>query len=1037
MGGKHSRNRKNRPLVIVLSLAMIFSAMTAFWSFGDGGEDSVSIHYDTNTGVHYIGNKSNENIVYCMNNSLHWPHTTDTYRQIPSYQLNNKYVDLSNKPEFRKALAYVLYAGYPKNGLGICKIEEINEEQFNRYLQIPEEIKKSAKYSQYFSNGTYSGTLTDDNDPTNKNPETKDVTYTGSDNYSYEDYQILVNTTSADADKERVIAKFDNLYNFFQAAQTDTSIKGSVFYKAVFAMLSGYKPTSYSSSKDISQGYWREGYPTPLDAINATAKYNENYYYQYSTQEAIWALMEKYRVNNNTLAGESLTGLAQTLYSNAINSTKNSILEGPETNINDIKIVRNDEKSEKPEFKYSNGQWTSDELVIKGDTSYQGTYTLSLPDGMTSTVGTQVKAGVPFKITSNIQPAQEVTVSADGRLLYLDQINVYSPISSADVFQNMIGATFGTKNVSDSINVKNNTGGLKLTKSFSFANGMTEDQKTAEKNKVTFTIQGEDDNTKNMTPITVKYSDLDSSGSKTIYGLTPGKYKVTESELGNDAYDVKTTYENSDTVTVSPGETTSEIITNTYSKKPTGSLTLKKSFDFGQDTDHPNPDTSKITFTLQRQDDISGFSKTVSYKDFQNGSYTVKDLPVGTYKITESGADVSGYADSLTVSVNGKTTGTIEVAKDGTTAAELKNTYTPTGSLTIHKSFVNSPLTETQKNGITFTITRKNTNETRTVSFDKFSTDGKYTFTDLPVDTYTIKESNAGGTVLTAYKDSAGNILKDQQAAISKGADTAVDVTNTYPSTPETPITVTPTTADLRVQKLIIGNDGNWPEGASFTMNLQAKDNAPMPDGTVNGVKSITVSSESPASFGTIQYEKAGTYHYIVTESKGSDKNFTYDETQHPVTVTVTESADHKLTASISGGNSSGIVEISNHYTKPKEENGGKEENSGGNKTNGSTNNSSGKNSSGGNKTNGSTSSKTNSQVQPANTKTLKNSLAKTNPSGSADSSGNASGSLVRTGDQTDLAVMIALLLTSACGLAGVLALKKKSRDDRTSEDRQ
>jgi len=240
-----------------------------------------------------------------------------------------------------------------------------------------------------------------------------------------------------------------------------------------------------------------------------------------------------------------------------------------------------------------------------------------------------------------------------------------------------------------------------------------------------------------------------------------------------------------------------------------------------------------------------------------------------------------------------------------------------------------------------------------------------------------------------------------------------------------------------RVQKLIIGNDGNWPEGASFTMNLQAKDNAPTPNGTVNGVKSITVNSESPASFGTIQYEKAGTYHYIVTESKGSDKNFTYDETQHPVTVTVTESADHKLTASISGGNSSGIVEISNHYTKPKEENGGKEGNSGGNKTNGSTNNSSGKNSSGGSKTNGSTSSKTNGQVQPANTKTLKNSLAKTNPSGSADSSGNASGSLVRTGDQTDLAVMIALLLTSACGLAGVLALKKKRRDDRTSEDRQ
>ena len=1032
MRGKHSRNRKNRSLVIVLSIAMIFSALTAFWSFGEGTDsaiNSVAINYDPDTGVHYTGSSSTDDIVYCMNNGLHWPHTTDTYSQIPDYKLNESYIDLSKNSAFRKALAYVLYAGYPKDGLGICKVEEITEKQFDRYLQVPDEIKNNKKYSKYFNGETYTITLVDEKDST----KTKDVKYTGSETYSYKDYKTLVDDNSSAEEKKSAIEKLDNLHYFLQAVPfTDTSVKNSVFYKAVTAMLFFYSCTSYSQP-----GYWSSPEQTPLDEINAIAKYSPAYYYQYSTQEAIWALMKESGVGNNTLDKNSLTGLAQTLYSNATDSTKNSILEGPGTNIKDIQIVRNDGKSEDPEFTYSNGVWTSDEIVINGDPSYQGTYTLKLPDGMTSTAGTQVKAGVPFKITSTTQPTNEVTVSVRGSLLYLDRINVYSPTSSTDTFQNMIGATFGTKNVNASISVKNNTGGLKLTKSFSFPDGMTEAQQNAEKNKVTFTIQGDDDNTKNMTPITVKYSDLDTSGSKTIYGLTPGKYKVTESELGNDAYDVTTTYANSGTVTVPAGGTASETITNTYSKKSTGSLTLKKSFDFGQDTDHPYPDTSKITFTLQGQGDISGFSKTISYQDFKDGSYTVNDLPVGKYKITESGADVSGYTDSLTVSVNGKTTGTVEVTDKDTASVDLKNTYTPTGSLTIHKSFVNSPLTDTQKNGITFTITGKNTNETRTVSFDKFSTDGKYTFTDLPVDTYTITESNAGGTVLTSYKDSAGNVLKDKQAAVSKGADTTVDVTNAYPSTPETPITVTPAYADLRVQKLIIGNDGNWPEGASFTMNLQAVDNAPMPEGTANGVKSITVSNESPASFGTIKYEKAGIYHYLVTESKGSDKNFTYDETRHPVTVTVTESADHKLTASISGGNSSGIVEVTNHYTKPKNENGGNKENSGGNKTNGNTNNSSGNNSSGGSKTNGSTSSKTNGQVQPANSQTLKNSLAKTNPSGSAASSGNASGSLVRTGDQTELTAMIALLLTAACGLAAVLALKKKRRDDRASEDRQ
>jgi pilin isopeptide linkage protein len=837
--------------------------------------------------------------------------------------------------------------------------------------------------------------------------------------------------------------KNQDLIDFVNAVTKDStkqydSIKGTLFYKIASTMVS-----------------YRDMINSPDDILKMYNSSDQSSLKETATQNAIWALMTDYGISKNQYASNQLYGLEKTLYDTAQDT---SVLLNEKPNVENVSIVSADENvsdnvAKTFTYNQNDGKWYTGNLKIKEPNNYNGSYTIHFNDSSNISIDGQneniISGNKSFRLVSSTQPGAKTTVTAHASIPYIKDVYVYTPVSGTGTlpegdtkngFQSMIGVKVQNVEIDTSASIDNNTGGLKLTKSFSFANGMTEDQKTAEKNKVTFTIQGEDDNTKNMTPITVKYSDLDSSGSKTIYGLTPGKYKVTESELGNDAYDVKTTYENSDTVTVSPGETTSEIITNTYSKKPTGSLTLKKSFDFGQDTDHPNPDTSKITFTLQRQDDISGFSKSVSYKDFQNGSYTVKDLPVGTYKITESGADVSGYADSLTVSVNGKTTGTIEVAKDGTTAAELKNTYTPTGSLTIHKSFVNSPLTETQKNGITFTITGKNTNETRTVSFDKFSTvstDGKYTFTDLPVDTYTIKESNAGGTVLTAYKDSAGNILKDKQAAVSKGADTAVDVTNTYPSTPETPITVTPTTADLRVQKLIIGNDGNWPEGASFTMNLQAKDNAPMPDGTVNGVKSITVSSESPASFGTIQYEKAGIYHYIVTESKGSDKNFTYDETQHPVTVTVTESADHKLTASISGGNSSGIVEISNHYTKPKEENGGKEENSGGNKTNGSTNNSSGKNSSGGSKTNGSTSSKTNGQVQPANTKTLKNSLAKTNPSGSADSSGNASGSLVRTGDQTDLAVMIALLLTSACGLAGVLALKKKRRDDRTSEDRQ
>jgi pilin isopeptide linkage protein len=445
-----------------------------------------------------------------------------------------------------------------------------------------------------------------------------------------------------------------------------------------------------------------------------------------------------------------------------------------------------------------------------------------------------------------------------------------------------------------------------------------------------------------------------------------------------------------------------------------------------------NQVTSDQEFILESDTKPENVRVTATSSEIQWIKSLAVFSPSGNPDITKNGT-TTHYQNMIGVEI-GKTTISTDLSIGSKPASD-------TGTLTLNKIFDGAgaaSLTDSEKENLSFDIKDSSGKTFVTVPYKDF-TDGSCKIEGIPVGTYTVQEKGISDKVTTKYIVGS---KETQKITISKDGSSAMTITNTYPDNPPAvpvvpSVTVTPASADLRVQKLIIGNDGNWPEGASFTMNLQAKDNAPMPNGTVNGVKSITVSSESPASFGTIQYEKAGTYHYIVTESKGSDKNFTYDETQHPVTVTVTESADHKLTASISGGNSSGIVEISNHYTKPKEDNGGKEENSGGNKTNGSTNNSSGKNSSGGSKTNGSTSSKTNGQVQPANTKTLKNSLAKTNPSGSADSSGNASGFLVRTGDQTDLAVMIALLLTSACGLAGVLALKKKRRDDRTSEDRQ
>ena len=152
MRGKHSRNRKNRPLVIVLSIAMIFSALTAFWSFGEGTDtDSgttsnspIKIEYNENTQIHSYNGVT----LYCMNNLLHWPHNTDSITA-PQYvrqsdadtYIKSLMEDSSKYDEFRNKLAVLLYAGYPNDALGICNAYQVDLKDINIMLQVPDEVK--------------------------------------------------------------------------------------------------------------------------------------------------------------------------------------------------------------------------------------------------------------------------------------------------------------------------------------------------------------------------------------------------------------------------------------------------------------------------------------------------------------------------------------------------------------------------------------------------------------------------------------------------------------------------------------------------------------------------------------------------------------------------------------------------------------------------------------------------------------------------------------------------------------------------------
>ncbi len=97
---------------------------------------------------------------------------------------------------------------------------------------------------------------------------------------------------------------------------------------------------------------------------------------------------------------------------------------------------------------------------------------------------------------------------------------------------------------------------------------------------------------------------------------------------------------------------------------------------------------------------------------------------------------------------------------------------------------------------------------------------------------------------------------------------------------------------DPPVKKTVSGN----PSGtSSFTFSLTAKDKAnPMPEGSVNGVKNITIYGSGEKDFGTWSYIREGTYYYTISEVVLPDTGYTYDDSVYTIT-DVVKAADGQL----------------------------------------------------------------------------------------------------------------------------------------------
>ena len=120
------------------------------------------------------------------------------------------------------------------------------------------------------------------------------------------------------------------------------------------------------------------------------------------------------------------------------------------------------------------------------------------------------------------------------------------------------------------------------------------------------------------------------------------------------------------------------------------------------------------------------------------------------------------------------------------------------------------------------------------------------------------------------------------------------------------------------VEKTVNGNPAT---AGTFTFRLVAENpNNPMPAGSVDGVKTITIIGSGQAQFGDWTYTSEGTYRYTISEINDGLAGYTYDTAVYTITDVVT-AVDGQLvvnrTITKNTGETVSQIRFVNTYTSP------------------------------------------------------------------------------------------------------------------------
>lgn len=731
-----------------------------------GGSGTVRIQYDEKTEIHYVPDPESASgriILYCMNNQSHWPHTTPSISNVPSYiegyLTPQKFKSQADYDACMDKLLAILYAGYPYNGMNMYTVVDsttgISEDAFNALLNPPSWIRSDFPDS------------------------------IGDTVFSYSDYPD--NTANINKLSQFVA---DELFNYYftgattPSGHTSADIRATPFYQAATAM-------AYATDNETPLKLWDRNH-SDADTVTESEAYN-------ATQYAIWAVLGDYGIENNSLTSKSGEVTQKALAVKLLNyATADQVLRA-EPDAGNVKITGDSQFVYDPEY----GVWKTGTLSVTEGKNYYGTYTLTLPSGVSAhkldgTPVSTVSAGTSFFLASTTKPAAtDMEITASDTLTWLQEYRQYSPnpetykASDGKNFQHMIGAVIKQKPVEATLRLAPaNEGNLTVSKSvvgetdsataFTFTvtldntgiNGTYGDM-TFTNGVAKVTLKSGESATATHLPVGTSYQVAETSNADYASTATGTSGAITKDATATAAFTNTRLYKLTLSKTVSgQAADASQSFTLKVTLKDASGTPLPGTYDYTGGTVSDSGATAPAAGTLALDDSGTG-SVTLT----AGQQVTIAGIPSGTTYTVEETASTATDAPLYDATYNGSSEpATGALSADATVAV---NNAVQEGSLSVTKH-VKGEVGSTRE--FTFTVELGGSGAHLSGTFgDMDFTDGKATFKLADGQTKTASALPAGATY-TVTEQSDGDYVTSSENAegtIAKGKTAQATFTNT------------------------------------------------------------------------------------------------------------------------------------------------------------------------------------------------------------------------------------------------------------------